>query len=198
MDIVLNTTFGNPNLPTVPRTGFSDSFDRPAADTLGVTDDGKPWDFFGFVPWKITTEGFASCVGAGLHAVVDALTPDGTIETVVGRQASEGADKRAGLVLRMVDRDNYIYLCPNTSNVLTLYVRENNASAMSRGISGETLVTGDTLTVEMIGNNFTIKRNGRTIHTETISYFNAATLHGLYGNGASDTEFDSIKFTPAG
>lgn len=195
MDIVLPTRFNNPNLPIVQRPGFKDYFNRPTADTLGTTDDGKTWDYFGFTPWKITATGHAAGLGSASHAVADALTADGTLTTVIGKAATEGADKRAGLAFRMLDRDNYLYVCPNTSNVLTFYGRIGNATAFSQSISGATLATGDTLAVTMIGKQITIILNGAEVASRAVAELADRTLHGFYGNASSDAEFDSIEFT---
>lgn len=197
MDIVLNTIFNNPNLPVIPVPGFHDNFNRAASSTLGTTDDGKEWNFFGFVPWKVVSPGHAAGFGTSLHAAVDGLTPNGTLTTVVGKAATESADKRAGLVFRMLDRDNYLYLCPNTTNTLTLYGRVGGSLTVNQSISGETLTTGDTLAVAMDGPSITILRNGIAVHTATISDLTSATLHGFYGNISSDAEWDSIEFIPA-
>lgn len=194
MDIILPTLFNNPNLPVVVRPGFHDDFDRPAADTLGTTNDGKTWDHFGFAPWKITAEGHAAGLGTSNHAVVDALTADGTLSAVVGQAASSGADKRAGLVFRMLDRDNYLYVCPNTANTLTLYGRIGANTEISQPINGTTLATGDTLAVTMRGEQVTISLNGTVVATRVIPELSEQTLHGFYGHTSSDAEWDSIEF----
>lgn len=197
MDIVLPTRFNNPNLPVIQRPGFSDTFNRPPADSLGSTNDGKVWDYFGFVPWKIIAPGHASGLASSSHAVVDALTANGTLSTVIGKAAGASADKRSGLVFRMLDRDNYLYVCPNTSNVLTFYGRIGNVTAFSQAVTGHTLATGDTLSVVMAGTQITIRRNGADIATRTVTELAGQTKHGFYGNASSDAEFDSIEFTPA-
>lgn len=197
MDIILPTRFNNPHLPVLVRRGFHDSFDRGPADALGTTGDGKKWDYFGFTPWKITADGHAAGFGASNHAVVDALTADGTLSAVVGQAASSGADKRAGLVFRMLDRDNYLYVCPNSANTLTLYGRIGANTEISQSINGTTLATGDTLAVTMKGEQVTISLNGTVVATRVIPEFAEQTLHGFYGHTSSDAEWDYIEFTPA-
>lgn len=197
MDIVLNTIFNNPNLPIIPVPGFHDNFNRAASSTLGTTDDGKEWNFFGFVPWKITANGTATGLGSGQHAAVDALTADGTLSVKVAKAATAAADKRAGLLFRMTDRDNYYYLCPNTSGVLTLYGRVGAALTVNKSFAGVIPITGDTLAVVLSGAQVVIKVNGATVGTETLPELVAATLHGLYSNASSDAEWDSVEFIPA-
>lgn len=194
MDIVLPTKFNNPNLPIIQRPGFTDAFDRAPADALGSTDDGKDWSYFGFAPWKIVAPNHAAGFGTSNHAVVDGLTPDGVLSTVIGKAATSSADKRAGLVFRMLDRDNYLYVCPNTSNTLTFYGRVSAATAFSQAITGQTLATGDTLAIAMVGSQITIRRNGIDVATRTVPDLAGQTLHGFYGNASCDAEFDSIEF----
>src|SRR5690606_9066560 len=117
-----------------------------------------------------------------------------TLSTVVGKAASSGADKRAGLVFRMLDRDNYLYVCPNTSNTLTLYGRVGGTTAISQAISGHTLATGDMLAVVLDGPQITIRRNGAAIATRAVTELAGETLHGFYGNASSDAQWDSIEF----
>lgn len=194
MDIMLNTLFNNPNLPLVPMLGFTDSFDRAAGSSLGTTDDGKAWTYFGLEPWTITADGHASSDGAGTFAVVDALTPNGTLTTTVGREASEGGDYRSGLAMRAVDSSGYVGVYPNTSGTLTLYVRAGNAPVSSQQISGTTLATGDTYSMTMVGTQLTVTYNGSEVLTETVTHHADVTTHGLYATSGSDTEWDSISF----
>lgn len=193
MDIVLNTQFNNPRLPILERPGFTDSFDRPNGQGLGSTDDGKPWDYFGFAPWDII-DGNATGFGRSNNAVVDGAAADGTVTAIIASAASESADKRGGLTLRMIDRDNYLYLCPNTSNVLTLYGRVNGATAFSQAISGETLSDGDVVGARLAGPLVTVLLNGDVVATRNVPDLVNATRHGLYSHSACDTEWDSIEF----
>lgn len=193
MDIILNTTFNNPNLPIVQRPGFTDDFNRPAGVGLGTTIDGKPWDYLGLNAWSITGDGTATGDGGSNFAAVDALRSDGTLTARIAKAATS-ADLRAGLLFRAVDRQNYLYLCPNTSNVLTLYARVDNEITLSRAISGHTLETGDAVSVKMEGPTITISRNGAVVHTEAVTALMGATSHGFYSSASSDTEFDSVSF----
>lgn len=192
MDIVLNTNFNNPNLPKVLIPGFIDSFNRPAASTLGVTDDGKTWEYSSN-PWSITATGRATKGDAGAVTWVDGFASDGELSAVF---AAVGTDQRNGLLLRRKDSDNYIYVCPNTSGALTLYVRIDNATSLSRIITGETLNVGDTLSVVMDGPTITVKRNGAVLLTETVNDLADQTCHGFFGT-ATGAEWDSIEFVPA-
>lgn len=193
MDIVLDTVFNNPNLPVVQIPGFTDSFNRPAASTLGVTDDGKEWLSSG-TSWSITAEGRATKGSGGARAWVDGLSSNGTLTAVLAKASAE--DQRNGLLFRQQDGNNYLYLCPNTSGVLTLYARIDNLTALSKTITGVTVGSGDTLSVIMLGPQVTVLKNGTQIHVETVSDLVSNTNHGLYGTGLG-AEWDSIEFVPA-
>src|SRR5699024_9211223 len=117
MDIVLPISFNNPNLPIVQRPGFRDDFNRTAADVLGTTTDGKPWTVYDYGSTSSVwgtygdgTAGMKSASSARHLAVVDALTPDGTL-TATFRTTDEAA-RRPGLTIRATDANNYIQIAP--------------------------------------------------------------------------------------
>lgn len=197
MDIVLNTTFNNPNLPIAPIPGFVDDFDRPAASSLGTTIDGKEWSHFFGTPWSITSDGHATGLQAAPVAVVDALTPNGTISATVGKAASAGADQRGGIAVRAKDDRNYIFVMNHSSgDRMNLYVREDGASVISQSV-GPPMATGDTLSMELSGQQLTIFLNGAELYSTTVAHHAGETRHGLYATLGCDMEWDSISFTPA-
>lgn len=196
MDIILNTTFNNPNLPVVPIPGFTDSFDRPAAASLGTTDDGKEWSHFGATPWNITSDGHAIGLQAAPVAVVDSLATDGTLTARVGKAPSAGADQRGGIVLRALDDRSYIFVSNhNTGNSLNLYVRDDGTSVISQMV-GPPLATGDIISVTLSGEQLSIAVNGDTLYSETFTQYVGETRHGMYSHSACDMEWDWIEFTP--
>lgn len=193
MDIMLSTRFNNPNLPIVIRPGFTDSFDRPAG-SLTATDDGKVWDTWGFTPWTLTGDGTVTGADGAATTTVDSLSSDGILTAVV---ATVGTLNRAGLVLRMIDRSNYLYVVPSTSGYLTLYGRIDNATAFSHRFDTNTLSAGDTLSVELSGPTVTVSLNGTAIGSRTVPELTDATHHGLFTASGADTTWDSITFTAA-
>ena len=195
MDIILPTRFNNPNLPVLVRPGFRDTFDRPAAATLGVTDDGKEWEYR-YSPWSITEDGTATNGVTSQYAVVDGLTPNGTLTTVIA--AAAVGDQRFGVCLRRVDQGNYLWLGNNTSGTLTLYVVVGGSTANSTTVPGASLSTGDELTAVMNGPTITALLNGQQVRVFTAEEHQTATHHGLFAfNSNGVAEWDSIEFTPA-
>lgn len=197
MDIVLDTVFGNPNLPVVPIPGFRDDFDRPAAASLGATTDGKPWTYSG-TPWRLTGNGTATSDPDGsLWAAVDALTPNGTVTGVVAKAPSEGSDSRFGLALRAVDNANYIWLTNNTADVLTLYVTVDGATDSTTTITGQSLTDGSVITAVLDGPSITVLHNGVQVHQQNVTQHATAQLFGFYARSSTDAEWESIEMTAA-
>lgn len=194
MDIVLNTTFNNPRLPVVPIAGFTDDFNRPAGP-LGVTVDGKVWEYRDN-PWQLTGDGAATGLSSGGWAAVDALTADGILTGVVATKSTSGADQRFGLALRVVDRNNYLWLGNNTAGTLTLYATVDGSTVSSNPISGKALADGTVVAAELDGTTVTVRLDGVTVHTQTVTHHALATRHGLYSHTSADAKWDSIQFTP--
>ena len=187
MDIILNTKFDNPQLPIVLRPGFIDSFER-GAGTLIQTDDRKAWEQLG-TAWGTTGDGAA--MGSG-EVFANAMSADGTL-TVGLRTADTGGDKRGGVAFRVVDRSNYIRVCPNTSGKLTLYVIENGSSVESTSTESA-LADGDVLAVSGNGASIVVQINDSTVLSHETERHRTATKHGLYSNSSNNTEFEHVSF----
>lgn len=187
MDIILNTTFDNPKLPVVLRPGFIDSFDR-GADTLMQTDDRKDWEQRGSA-WATTGDGAAM---GSAEVFANALSADGTL-TVKLRKVDADGDRRGGVAFRVVDRNNYIRICPNTSGKLTLYVYEDNSVAESASTES-TLADGDILAVSGNGASIVVQVNGSTVLVYETERHRTATKHGLYSWSTNNTEFEYVSF----
>ena len=187
MDIILNTRFNNANLPIVLRPGFVDSFDR-GAGTLMQTDDRKTWEQLG-TAWGTTGDGAA--MGSS-EVFANALSADGTL-TVKLRKVDVDGDKRGGVSFRVVDRYNYIRVCPNTSGKLTLYVFEDNSIAESASTES-TLADGDVLAVSGNGASIVVQVNGSTVLVYETERHRTATRHGLFSWSTNNTEFEYVSF----
>lgn len=203
MDIVLNTRFNNPNLPVVQRPGFRDDFNRPAADTLGTTLDGKPWTILDYgvssSVWGTLGDGTAGMKSAtsGRHAAVaDALTPDGTLTAVVGERGTTGY--LPGLTVRAADADNYIQIAAIGSTNQELRILKMVAgTSTSIPTIGPIIATGDTVEVTCAGTAITVAVNGATAITATIPELADVTTHGMYAFTGAVGTWDSVEFTPA-
>lgn len=193
MDIVLNTYFDSQRFPLAPLPGFVDDFERPASENLGATLDGKTWEYSG-IPWQLTGQGTATGHNTSPLAYVDALTSSGTITAVVGQASSPEADPRGGVAFRIADSHNYLYLSPNTRGTLTLYVRLNNDTHSAQTLTGQSLASGDELTIELNGPEISVQKNQQPIITTVIHELVSETRHGFYSHTQCDTTWDSIEF----
>lgn len=203
MDIVLNAVFNNPRLPIVPVPGFLDDFNRPAADTLGTTVDGKPWVVhdYGNSPsvWGTFGNGRAGmkeAIAQRHFAVVDALVPDGTLTARVG--SIDTTDRRTGIALRYVDLDNYLVLLAGTPlyTRLTLEMRLAGSYTVLARNDDVALAAGDTITVTLNGPTIRVDVNGTERINAQVPDLTTATRHGLYGFATTRSTWDSIEFTP--
>jgi len=189
MDIILNTQFNNPRLPVAMSPGFRDSFDRDAA-TLGLTEDGKPWEQVGSA-WSTTGDG--AVTGAG-EVFADAMSADGTL-TVKLRTVDVDGDSRGGVAFRVMDRNNYIRISHNsaTSPILMFYVIKNGSAVVSKS-TGATLADGDVISVSGHSTAIVIQINGSTVFTYDTTDYLTATKHGLYSHSSNNNEYESIEF----
>lgn len=206
MDIILNTRFNNPNLPIAPIDGFFDHFDRPAADSLGVTDDGKAWEVHdqNGTPsgWGTTGNGTAGMLESTIHshiAVADARVADGALTGTLAYEDTS-VNPRYGLAFRAIDIDNYFLFAALSSTNPQMHLGRYVAGQWTQVASSDPatdLVAGDTLSIILSGHSIRATVNGSTILDVTDENLSAATKHGMYGFGSSYAEWESIEFTPA-
>lgn len=203
MDIVLNTVFNNPNLPLVPVPGFSDTFNRATADTLGSTPGGKPWILFDSGTTSSTwgtygngTAGMKTSSSAYHLAVANALTPNGSLVAKLGTY--DAAQRRPGLVIRAKDKDNFISIAPASSTVHEMRLAKRVAGVTTTLTGGgPALVAGDTVTVVANGSTITLSVNGVQALTASIPELVDATMHGMYAFTGAIGAWDSVEFIPA-
>ena len=203
MDIVLPISFNNPNLPVVQRPGFRDDFNRPSANVLGTTTDGKPWTVHDYGSttsvWGTYgdgTAGMKSASSARHVAVVDALTPDGTL-TATFRTTDESA-RRPGLTLRAADADNYIQIAPigATDHRMRILKMVDGTASNSPDL-GPLLNNGTQISATCVGTTITVAVDGVDALTWDIPEFTNVTTHGMYAFSGAVGAWDGIEFTPA-
>lgn len=204
MDIILPTSFNNPNLPVVQRPGFTDDFERASADTLGTTDDGKAWALLdiGSNPsvWGPNGDGTASLKTASSSyqsVVADGLASDGTVTATI---ATVGANNErwGGIVIRALDERNYLYVSETSSTDQRIMLRER-VDGSSNNLAGPAtaLQSGDVLDVTVNGTAIEVSLNGDSILTATSSNFTGETRHGFYAASGTVSSWESIEFVPA-
>lgn len=202
MRIVLPTRFNNPRLPRLP--GFSDSFDRPAANTLGSTDNGLPWQIIDYPGtssvWGTTgngTAGMKSSPSSTHAAVVNAGAANGVLSARLASFDPDLTGNRFGLALRTQDMDNCILLQTTLPNApgwrLSRYV---NGTAVGLSQSATPIAPGDEIEVILDGASITVFSNGAQILADEVSELATVTTHGMFAFSTSDAEWDSIEFTP--
>ena len=201
-DIVLNTVFNNPLLPSVPVYGFFDDFNRANTTALGVTSgEGKTWDELGGT-WEIVdnTAHLTALTSTVSYPTVDALRADGTLTTTV----AQIGDAAGGLVARFVDTDNWVRLSFRQSsgvNRLVLQTRVAGGSTVVAGTSAADKVTanGSVIGLVLSGSTASVTLNGETvISSVSVPSTVMSTRHGFYGASAtSGIYYNDIRFTPA-
>lgn len=203
MDIVLPVRFNNPNLPIVQRPGFRDNFDRPAADVLGTTVDGKPWTIFDYGSTSSVwgtygdgTAGMKSASSARHAAVADALTPNGTL-TAKFRTEDEAA-RRPGLTVRALDADNYVQIAPigATDHRLRILKMVDGTASNSPDF-GPLLNDGTQIAVTCVGTTITVAVDGVDVLTWIIPELADVTTHGMYAFSGAVGAWENIEFVPA-
>lgn len=120
------------------------------------------------------------------------MSADGTL-TVEMRKTDTDGDMRGGIAFRVVDRSNYIRICPSTAGILTLYVIENGSTVRSAA-TGSSLTDGDVLTVIGNGASIVIQINSSTVLSYETESYRTASKHGLYSNSSNSTEFEHVGF----
>lgn len=192
-----------PGLPTRPlrkvqRLGFRDEFERIDSDTtLGSTIDGKAW-----VPlrgvWGIAggNAKLVSNSASGTPAVVvDALTADGifTAEWAV----RDGGDVAGGLVIRVLDVNNHLFLNSSGSGQLRLWKRVNGtATEIKTATTGGVIQSGSIVRVVLNGSSIKVYLNNVLVIDATDSTFIGATRHGLAINTGYVSRIARATFAP--
>lgn len=209
LEIVLNTTFNNPLLPTVPVYGFSDNFNRADNATgLGVTSgEAKAWqriygsNAFGakLVGNKAVPDDISGVANAWGAEVVDAKASDGTLRATL---VSPGS-RSGGLIFRATSNVDFLTLmmrstASNSSLVLSKKVNNTSTTVAISSVQG-LATAGAVFEVVLSGSSVTVKKDGVVvIPTQAITEQAANTKHGLYLTQTSlDMAWDDVSFTPA-
>lgn len=206
MDIVLDTTFGNPKLPIKTSPGFADWFSRPAASSLGSTDDGKAWRYDKLTtaetpaPWQIDADGHATSAGNVSGALVDGHAADGTLTAVLARRNATGgaASPRSGIIFRYTNPTNFLGVY-GTSGAAPYLVVVNTSSGAPIVVhtSNILLADGDQVQAEFVGTAVTVRHNGALVWSGTIAQNTTGTVHGLAHRASTGyASWRSIEFEP--
>lgn len=200
MDIVLNTSFNNPNLPVVERPGFFDDFNRASADTLGGTSrEGRLWNNFDIGAnasvWGPKGDGTATMKTAGSSwqiVGVDGLASDGTISAVL---ASFTGSRWGGLAFRVLDGNNHLRVAELSGSSSRIVLQKRSGGSTTTIATSQTLPQpGGEISVSFVGTQVEVKYDGATIITASDSEFVGETVHGFYAQSSAVFSWDSIEF----
>lgn len=195
---VIPGTFTTPGLPTLGIKGFTDTFTRPDANTLGSTEGmpSKPWATDGYgtnVTGIQDNEGFAYPESAGhMLATVDAEASDGTFNVTMG---SAPAAATVGPAFRATDLGNF-YRFVNFQGVNYRLHKFVDTSLTLLGAATVTPAPGDEIEIVLSGSSIRVSVNGVEHINVTDAHNEAATRHGFYNNVEGST-FRDVKFTAA-
>lgn len=201
IDIVLNTIFNNPSLPTVPVYGFSDNFERPNGP-VGVTSrEAKPWTehvYPGSDVQALVDGGKLKATGTTFWKIfaVDAKSPNGTF-----RAAMSNIDANGGLriALRVTNATNFLYVRFVAGGVLRLESLIGGAATVIASSAPITEFTNGVFEIVLDGPLVSVKWNGaEVIPPQTVTALSGNTQHGFMMRSESpNTRVESASFQVA-
>lgn len=192
---LLGTSFKNPKLETIPVFGFSDDFNRPNADTLGVTAEGKTWEAQPSNTQKGIRSGQAYIARAAApfgpsYAAADAGTPNGSMEV----KLTAGDVNMTGMVLRAASITNHLrYVASATAYRLEKVV--DGATALVWTSTGVVPPTPTTLRAVLAGTTISLYADDALLTTLTVPDLAGNTRHGIYSSGEGAARIDYARFT---
>lgn len=199
---ILDTNFTVAGLPDAPVYGFSDNFNRPNSNSVGVTSgEGRPS--------KVLTAGstvtagienntlYASRSGVAAHGLV--IWDAGLVDGILKAKLANAGDNIGGLALRVGSNAN-THLALNTrvgagnnryelSDVL-------NGSRTNLGYSTVLATTGDIIEVELSGASVVVRINGSAQIRATTTML-TGTHHGIETNIGTSIRWDDVSFREA-
>lgn len=197
LDIILDTSFNNPNLPSINPRGFLDDFQRPDSQSLGVTSrESRPW----VRPSGSVAVGGAISGGAAVSAttsgyvveVVDAYTSDGTLRLDM---AVVPKDVKPWIVLRAAPgtKNNFISVTFGESVVVFgRWVDGVYTNIKEQG--GVTIPASGMVEVHLDGAAISVAINGTVIASVTESAHMSETRHGINFHAGSAIRVDQVSF----
>lgn len=137
--------------------------------------------------WEIDSNSARAKAGFTANAQAVWQSPyggDGIVTVTIGTMGSQ-----CGLVIRMTDKDNG-YVWDVSAFGMSIY-RRVAAADTTLYTTGVGFASGDVLMVWMKGPTLKFYKNGTLLRTETQTFNQTATRHGLWQNGSTATRFDS-------
>ncbi len=155
---------------------ITDSYNR-VDGAIGSTDTGQVYTLSG--TWSVQSN-VAKGPGANRgHAIVDAGTADCTIQVTFSTFASG-----MGLIFRRLTGSSYLYAHVITTTGLQLFKYNSGATQIGASVA-HTGAAGDVMKVVLSGANIQVYMNGVLQISETDSFNQTVTWHGLYQSSAA-------------
>lgn len=175
-------------------TIVSDQFNRSNSTTaIGTADTGQTWTNTAGT-WGINGNAayVATPSGANDLATVDSGKSDGSVQAVI----TAGTMTGQGLIIRLTDANNYIYIF--ASDTSTLIIGTDVAGSFNTIATGaRAWVSGDVLKVRFSGQLITASVNGNVIASVSSAVNTTATKHGLLSTASAvaTSRWDNVKVT---
>lgn len=174
--------------------GFVDHFTR-SDGAVGSTENGKAYTTVGTGSWVVSSNKLVnSTVSTGTsYCIADAGATDGTFSVKIDGTTVTSAF----IALRWQDSSNFLRLIHSGGQILLQSVIANSATTLYTG-SGGVWAAGDTVSVVMSGDSFTVKKNGTNVTglvAVTTSQWNTKTKAGV-GHNSTGTgiTYDDLSF----
>lgn len=194
---VIPGTFTTPGLPTLGVLGFTDTFERPDADTMGHTEGMPrlPWHVWGTTEAVSRIEGgearFGRLSAGPCVAVADAKSADVTVEATLGQ--IDGS--QSGVAFRVAAVGDFWSL-RQVGSEYRLYVLTANTATLAASSATVTPAPGDVLRVITSGPSIECAVNGTTVISHSATEHADATYCGFYTSAyAENCSFRDIKVT---
>lgn len=204
LQIVIPGEFTAPGLPDLGVRGFSDTFTRPNATTLGNTEKPKrPWSLW---PQGETVEGGvtggngyvrSTTTNARRFAFADAKISDGSIEATIAGIDTAFSSNQVGVAAR-ASSERYAWLFyAHSTTEFRLSSLINNTMTDVQVVTAVTPKAGDVLRLTVDGDQITGYVNGVARASTTSSQLQTNTLFGVYANSTTTANLvDNVQVTP--
>lgn len=165
-------------------TGFAPVFDdftrADDASSLGRATSGQTWIPLGGT-WGINSnKGYLSNVTGLKPAYIDRGLADTTIQVTLTKTDATNTLNRMGIAFRITDANNFLFAYFLTLSQMRLGKIVAGVGSTIVTVTGLTETSGDALKVVTSGNSIQVYQNTTLLTTQTDSFNNTATKHGLY------------------
>ena len=187
LTVITPGRFTAPGLPDLGALGFTDTFSRGDATTLGRTEaPRRDWATYSTGPIEA---GIASGTAyirrlenvSAAYAVAESHTSDGTVEVVLANIVPQN-QREVGMLFRYSDTNNMWRFVARDGTSFRLVRYMNGGFAYPWMSDGITPQNGDRLAARLDGDSITLFINEQQVFQTSDAFNQTATMHGFYGN----------------